>query len=403
MRKKALAGVRVLEYAHLAAGPYCGKLLADLGAEVIKIEEPKTGDDARRRGPFLHDIPHPERSAFFLNLNTNKLGITLNLKIATGMDIFKSLVEDVDILIEDKSPQMMREMGISFEILQKVNPRLVMTSITPFGQTGPYAEYKAYPLNTFHSGVLGYLTPARFPNLDREPLKLGGMFGEYSCGLMAASGTLAALYNQRITGLGQHVDSSKQEAIIDLNRILATQYPNTRACDTRSTSMIGGVSELVPCKDGYVVLAIAEDHHWNALVRFMGNPEWAKNNICENNGERMAHRLEIRSHLMEWAKDHTKEELYHQGQAANCPITPVMSAEEIVNAEQLKARGFFVEATNQMRDEIRYPGAPFKLSETPWAIEISAPSLGQHNELIYCERKGYTKQDLVKMKQAGII
>ena len=173
MSEKALVGIRVLEYAKLVAGPYCGKLLADLGAEVIKIEEPGEGDDSRRRGPFLNDIPHPEHSALFLYLNTNKLGITLNLESETGIAIFKSLVKDVDILIEDKSPKTIKDMGLQFEILEKINPRLVMTSITPFGQTGPYAEYKAFDLNVSHSGVLGYLPPCRFPDLDKDPSKQG--------------------------------------------------------------------------------------------------------------------------------------------------------------------------------------------------------------------------------------
>ena len=146
----ALKGVRVLEWAHFVAAPYCAKLFADNGAEVVKVEEPDTGDVSRRHGPFPDNIPHPERSALFLYLNTNKRGITLNLHTATGREVFKKLIKDVDIFIEDNPPKLMEELGLDYESLKKVNPQLVMTSITPFGQTGPYRDYKCYYLNTFH-------------------------------------------------------------------------------------------------------------------------------------------------------------------------------------------------------------------------------------------------------------
>ncbi len=404
MSKKALAGIRVLEYAQLVAGPYCGKLLADLGAEVIKIEEPDAGDEARRRGPFPGDIPHPERSALFLYLNTNKLGITLNLKTTTGMEIFKSLVKDVDILIEDKSPQTMKGLGLNFEILERINPRLVMTSITPFGQTGPYAEYKSYPLNSYHSGILGYLTPHGSPYPDRAPIKSGGMLGENGCGLSAAVGTLAALYTQRITNMGQRVDVSKQEAIIALERIYAAQYPNDRISDSRFVNRPGLLGDLIPCKDGHVVFQINETHHWHAFVQLMGNPEWAQDKVYDDSHERgNRYAAEIKPRILEWAMNHTKEEIYHKGQAGNCPFAAVMSAEDVVNSEHLKTREFFVDVEHPLAGKIKYPGAPYKFSETPWEIENPAPLLGQHNEKIYCERLGYAKQDLVKLKEAGIV
>ena len=160
MAVKALNGVKVLEYSQMVAGPYCAKLLADLGAEVIKIEQPVVGDEARKRGPFRDDVPHPERSGLFLYLNTNKQGITLDVGKDTGKQIFKELVRQSDILIEDTQPGTMSKEGIDYASLSSINPKLVVTSITPFGQNGPYRSYKTYPLNTFHSGGEGYLTPA---------------------------------------------------------------------------------------------------------------------------------------------------------------------------------------------------------------------------------------------------
>jgi crotonobetainyl-CoA:carnitine CoA-transferase CaiB-like acyl-CoA transferase len=402
MSKRALAGVKVLEYAQFVAGPYCAKLLADLGAEVIKIEEPKIGDEARRREPFLNDVVHPERSGLFLYLNTNKLGITLNLNTATGKNIFKELVKEADILIEDKPAKTREQLELDYQSLSKINPRLIMTSITPFGQTGPYAEYKAYYLNNYHSGALGYLTPRNSPNLDRAPLKAGGMVGEYACGLSSALATLAALYSQRITGVGQHIDASKQETLISLQRVYAAFYPNEGINPTREyqTKAMGG---LMQCKDGYIAVTFFEEHQWSALVKLMGDPEWAQDERYKDMGSRIAHCEEIEPLISQWMLNHTREEIYHRAQALSIPTGPVLSAEEIVSSEQAKARGFFSEIEHPEIGRVKIPSAPYQFSETPWAVEHPAPLLGEHNEEVYCQRLGYSKQDLVKLGQTGII
>jgi crotonobetainyl-CoA:carnitine CoA-transferase CaiB-like acyl-CoA transferase len=156
MAERALSGIKVLECCNLVAGPYCAKLLADLGAKTVKVEEPGVGDEARRQGPFLGDVPHSERSGLFLFLNTNKLGITLNLKNPRGREIFSGLVKESDILVEDYSPREAKALGLDYETLGQLNPRLVVCSITPFGETGPYRDYKSYCLNTLHAGGDGY-------------------------------------------------------------------------------------------------------------------------------------------------------------------------------------------------------------------------------------------------------
>jgi len=401
MPERALGGVRVLEYAQFAAGPYCAKLLADLGAEVVKVEKPGAGDEARNRGPFLNDVPHLEWSGLFLYLNTNKLGITLNPEAATGTEVFKELVRGVDILIEDKPPQLMKELGLDYQALEAANPRLVMTSITPFGQTGYYAEYKAYCLNSYHSGLLGYLSPRNSPNLDREPIKAGGLVGEYSCGLNAALATLAALYSQRATGSGQHVDVSKQESLISLQRVFAAFYPNQGINPTR-LAQATGMGGVMRCQDGYISVNFVEDHQWQAVVRLMGNPGWAQDERYKDIAFRAAHWEEIEPMISEWMLSHTREEI-HRWTQESCPSGPVMSAEEVVNSAQAKARGFFTNIDHPAAGMAKYPTAPYIFSETPWAVDRSAPLLGEHNEQIYCGRLGHTRQDLVRMRQAGII
>ncbi|MFQ5827166.1 MAG: CoA transferase, partial [Dehalococcoidia bacterium] len=193
----ALSGLRVVEWAQMVAGPYCAKLMADLGAEVIKIEPPARGDEARGRGPFLGDEPHPEKSGLFLYLNTNKLGITLDPGTPTGKRLFGELIKGADILVEDKALQKLKELGLDYGSLREINPQLIVTSITPFGHSGPYRNYRAYPLNVFHSGGEGYMTP--FAPLNdplspgRPPLKVGKYAGEYVAGISAAGATMVAL------------------------------------------------------------------------------------------------------------------------------------------------------------------------------------------------------------------
>ena len=404
MTERTLEGVKVVECCNFVAGPYCTKLLADLGAEVIKIEPPGAGDEARRRGPFLHDTPHPDLSGLFLYLNTNKIGVTLNLNSSTGKAIFKQLIASADILVEDRPPGEMKELGLGYDTLRENNPRLIMTSITPFGQTGPYRDYKAYHFNTFNGGGQGYLTRSWDNEQYPGPLNAGGYLGEYDAGLSAAVITLGALYWQGASGLGQWVDVSKQESLVALERVVLAQYPNEGAgvpsfYDQRGRGPVG----IKQCKDGYIVLVMPEEHQWASLVELMGNPEWAKDEKYKDQFSRMEHDDEIDPYISEWMMAHTKEEIFRRGQALSVPVGPVNTAEDVVNSEQLKERGFFQEIDHPVAGRIKYPGVPFILSRSPGRMERPAPLLGEHNELIYCQRLGYTRQDLIKMTEAGVV
>jgi len=386
----------------MVAGPYCTKLLADLGAEVIKVEQPGVGDEARARGPFLNSIPNRERSGLFFYLNTNKLGITLNLECARGRDIFKELVRRTDILVEDKGPGALDSTGLGYDVLNRLDPLLVMTSITPFGQSGPYMNYKAYPLNSFHSCGEGYVTPGQNPFPERPPLRQGKYVGEYEVGIHAALATLGALFYQRATGVGQRLDVSKQESLIAMSTAELSFFPNLGVIPTRGTRgyTVGGI---MPCKNGFVEICLYSEQDWQGLVKLMGEPEWAKGEEYKDTASRAEHSSEVQQLLTDWLMQHTMEEIYQRGQKLRVPIGAYYTPEDLLNSAHLKSRNFFAEFEHSVLGRITCPTAPYRFSKTPWRKERAAPLLGEHNETIYHTRLGYSKEDLATMRGLGII
>jgi CoA:oxalate CoA-transferase len=403
MNKAALEGVKILEYCKTVSGAYTTKLMADLGAEVIKIETPECGDEARKRPPFPGDVPDPEKSGLFLYLNINKLGVTLDPRKPAGADIFKKLVRDVDILVEDGAPGEMEALGLGYETLQALNPGLIMASITPFGQSGPYKDYKAYQLNIAHASGQTCLLPLPSPSLDKPPVKPGGNASDYDPAMVASVAIMAALFWKAITGKGQFIEISKLEALMSMQRVESVTFANDGVIMSRTgiaNPMPGGV---MPCKDGYVVSVSPEDHQWNALMELMGNPEWSKKDWCSNSVARTVHAAELTLMIMDWMKDHTKEEIYRKGQALSCPISPLHSSEDMVKSEQFQARDFFVEMDHPGIGKLKFPSSPYRFSKTPWQLNRMAPKLGEHNEEVFGRRLGTAGEELVKHKEAGII
>jgi CoA:oxalate CoA-transferase len=403
LHERALDGVKVLEYCSMVSGPYCTKIMADLGAEVIKIEPPVDGDPARRMPPFPGDKPHPEKSGLFLYLNTNKKGITLNPEKPRGKQLFLELAKRADILVEDHPPGDMEQMGLGYNYLRAINKGLIVTSITPFGLTGPYRNYKGRALNMSHISGQAYLLPLLSPHSDRPPVKAGGNTSDYDPGLVAVVAVLAALYWKGISGRGQHIDMSKQEALISMQRVESVTYANDQVVMTRTgnkTRMPGGV---LPCKDGHIVVITPEEHQWDALMTLIGNPAWSKEPWCRGLEVRSQHADAINKLLIEWTTQHTKEEIFRKGQALSCPVSPTKSAEDLVNSEQLKVRGFFADVTHPILGRLKMPTSASRFAESPWRFERPAPLLGESNKEIYCERLGYKKEELEILKTEGVI
>ncbi|MDO8490558.1 MAG: CoA transferase [Dehalococcoidia bacterium] len=417
MPPKALQGLRVLEFAEFVSGPYCAKLMADLGAEVIKIEPPDLGDESRRRGPFPNDLPDQDASGLFLYLNTGKLGVTLDPSKLTGRRIFEKLVAQADILIENNPVGVMSKLGLGFDSLKTINPKLIMASITPFGQSGPYAHWKSYYLNTFHAGGEGYTLPGgigwqMYP--ERPPLKAGGFIGEYNCGVAAATAIVGAAFGCLMCEAGQYIEISEQEVLASLMRTDLGKY-NDGWVESRATRSVP-IGGFIHCKDGFVQLIPLWKHMWTALVAAMGNPEWAGEarfqherlmagwqGVTRVSDDILRDREEANERIEQWAMQYNSEEIYTVVQRHGCIAAPVCSVADLFSSKQLQAREFIPEVEHPEAGCLKYLGAPYKFSETPWRIDKPAPLLGRHNEEVYCNRLGYSRQELVQMRRAGII
>ena len=396
----ALSGLRVLEIGAMVAAPYCGKLLSLLGADVVKVEPPKVGDPSRRRGPFPGDVPHAERSGTFLYLNTGKRGVTLDVDDPQGSDMLRQLAADADVILHDFPPSLAASRELSRDSLTEINPSIIVAAITPFGSTGPNAEYAACDVNVFHAGGEGNLLPNglaldTFP--DRAPIRAGGMMASYQGGLTAAVGVLAAAIAQWADGTGQAVDSSMQEAQLAIGYLPMQRLEAEGVVETRFSRFfrMGGV---MPASDGYIELLTLESRQWEGLVRLLGDPEWA---TPEKFRDPATHGPEINENLRRWTSGHTREWLYREGQAHGVPIAPYLSPSEVYQSPQQRERGFFIEVSHPDAGPYKYAGSPFRMSGTPPQVR-RAPLLGEHNAGVY-GALGYSLEDLTVLARSEVI
>jgi crotonobetainyl-CoA:carnitine CoA-transferase CaiB-like acyl-CoA transferase len=401
---RVLSDVKVLDLTWDIAGPYCTKLLADYGADVIKVERPGGGDPARRMRPFLNDDPHPEKSGLFLHLNTNKRGITLNLKSESGKRIFKELVKKVDILVESFRPKVMPSLGLDYEILKEINSRVVMTSISSFGQTGPYCDFKGSELILQGFGGYMYLMGTS----DREPSKKAGNVIQYQVGLTAALATMVALYGAQTRGYGDHVDVNgirEELTSVDGKIYMISGYQYTGHLPGRKPP---SYSTIRPCKDGYVFLvgvgAVTGALFFPGLAKMLElTPEqikeWGRREILNDPLKAWEFEEEF---LTPWLLERTMKQIVEAAQASGVMSTPCNTPESLLSDPHFRERGYWAEIDHPVTGRLTYTGAPFRMSEGGWQIRRPAPLLGQHNEEIYSEL-GYSKEDLVQLKQTGVI
>ncbi|MGH7779890.1 MAG: CaiB/BaiF CoA transferase family protein [Candidatus Binataceae bacterium] len=398
----ALSDLKIIELGELVSAPYCSKLMADMGADVIKIERPGAGDHARTRGPFPKDDAHPEKSGLFLYLNTNKKGITLDISKPAGMQLLEQLAKGADVLVHNVTPPEMDRVGLTWDRMRRVNPNLVMTSIAPFGLSGPYRNFRAEDLTIWAAGGVCVLNGSP-EHADLPPLKTFGSQAGYQGGTHAAAATMGAVFAHARGESGQHVEVSVQEALASMLEMTLEYWPYMKTIATRLGQKPLQPVETMQCKDGYIYLCCIEEHQWRGFVEIMGNPEWANEEIFGDRIKRAVNWDALKVFLEEWVSHQTVLDLYRKAQAKRVPFAPVSTMGDLLSNEHLRARGFFVEIAQPVAGTHKYPGAPLKYSRTPWEIRTPAPTLGQHNDEIFGKQLGLSAARIGELKNKGVI
>ena len=381
----ALDGLRALDASQGVAGPYCAKLLAEYGADVVKVEPPATGDESRRTGPFAPGASRLEGSALFLHLNTNKKGVTLDLDSAEGRELFARLAAESDVVVESGPPGLMESRGLGYDTLRRARPNLVMTSITPFGQTGPYSRHEFTELTVFAAG--GGMFREGLP--DREPLMYGGEIAQYFAGTSAAAATMAACVGAGLSGEGRWIDVSIQECFAghphQIGRRAPFAYtgesdgratPHEPAAGARETFAVG----TFRCKDGYVSFLPLGPRMWPYFARMIDSPELLEDPRLATPRDREQYHHELLARFQAWLDVHTREEVFAATQREGIPGGPVLTTGEVIANEHLAARDYFQRIAHPQAGELTYSGSPFKLGGLPASDARPAPTLGQHND-----------------------
>ena len=376
---RGLEGIRVLELGEMVSAAYASKLIGDLGAEVIKVEEPG-GDPARRRGPFPDDRVDAEKSGTFLALNTNKRGLSLDL--VRDAAALRQLVAETDILIHNYPPRRMAELGLAYEPFRQLNPRLVMCSITPFGLTGPHKDYHAYELTTAHGGGWAWLSPGASERPDLPPLKAAGHQTDLQAGLTAAMVSMAACARALETGQGEHIDLSVQEYVASFLEQNFVYYSYMGQVASRLGQRLLAPWGMFACRDGLIFMVTVEQDQWLRLVELMGNPEWASWEIFQDPFMRAQNWDVLKPYLDEWMQTWTVEALFKAGQERRICFAPVYSLEQLPRQRQLQERNIFVEVSHPAAGTLTHLGPPYRFQDDWWRITRPAPLLGEHTREI---------------------
>jgi len=392
-----LSDLRILDLSDGVAGAYCTKLFADYGADVIALEPP-TGHPLRRHGPFAAAVPHRETGALWLYLATNKRSATLDVTAATGRRIFRELVENANVIVESFQPGRLDSLGIGFRALRAIKRRIILVSITPFGQTGPHACWSATNLTSFASG--GQMSLSGDP--EREPLNAGGYQAEYQAGLQAFAAAGTAAYNADTLEVPQHIDISAQECMASA---LELQLPwwayLKRDIAQRRGNVLSAMVGLFPATDGDLGWQIMP-RNWPAFASVIGRKDLVENPRFRTGYARLQNNDELESIVYAWAGSQSAKQAYKTAGAQRVPCSFVHSISDLLESEQLRARDYFQRIDHPVAGQQTYPGAPFRMSAVDW-LPGRAPLLGEHNEELYRGEMGLAREDLIRLRAAGVV
>lgn len=399
----ALDDVRVLDLTHHICGPYATKLLADFGADVIKIERPGKGDLARGLGPFAGDAPHPEQSGLFAWLNTNKRSVMLNLEADAGRQVLLDLLDGVDIVVENFRPGVIDALGIGYETLKARKPNIVLLSISNFGQNGPYRDWAGSELVLFAMGGEMYSMGVA----EREPLKMAGTAALIESASAAAVAAMGAIYGAKWGGEGTHLDISiyeSQTGGVDRRHasIIGYQFSGRVSGRTSVAAVLGYPNGVFPCADGYVELT-GGGQRWPNTLRMLNapefsGPEWQNPMIMMQPEAKEA----FDAVFIPWLFSHTKREIWAATQAHHILCAPLFTMEDLFTDPVFRERGFFVEVTREQMGTFTMPGRPLVMSETPWTLRRPAPLVGEHTAEVLTEA-GYTSEHIDRLRSEGVL
>jgi crotonobetainyl-CoA:carnitine CoA-transferase CaiB-like acyl-CoA transferase len=388
---KRLSGIRVLEIGEMVGVPYAAKLLADLGAEVIKIEPPG-GDRARKVGPFPpHARGDIEQSGLFLGLNANKKSVVLSLDDEADRDTLAGLVAEADIVFRDLSAERAAAVGLDGELLLRRHPSLVVCSLTPFGHSGPQAEWLGEEINVVHGGGWGWLIPGDAADLSAPPLTVSGYTAHCQAATAAALAALGHHFKAIETGIGECIDVSTMAQVAAMVGEPFMSWTHLHNLVGRSGRRRVNPWGIYQCSDGLVFLAVVEPDQWERFVDMMGRPEWTRRDEFATNESRTANCEELNALIEEWTRHHTVNELFHDGQQRRICFAPVSTMDDLAASAHLSERGFFHEVDHPVAGSLTYLGAPYKMTPQAWRLETAAPLLGEHNGQGFSPRSDRSK------------
>jgi len=395
-----LNGIRVLDLADEKAS-FCSKLLADMGASVIKIEKPG-GDTSRNIGPFWNNTPHLEKSLFFWYHNTNKRGITLNIELNAGRDIFCRLLKKTDIVVETFTPGYLKGLGLGFEALRDINLRLIVVSVTGFGQNGPRKQYKSCDLVASAMGGQMYVSGSP----STSPLKPFGEQSYYTASLFAVISILLALRKRNQSGKGDHIDISLQDAVTSTLENVLVRYFNDHTIPTRQGSLYWNQEFcIIPCKDGFIRITLLQQ--WETLIEWLDS-EGMAGDLMDNKWADEDYRLKHLDHIIEvverWTKTHTTSELFEMGQLMGFPWAPIDTPKEVIENSQLIERVFFIPIDHpEFQTYMNYPGLPYQFASPGVKQWRRAPLIGEDNIRVFQGELGLSKKEIKTLISEGAI
>lgn len=389
---KALAGIRVLDLSRVLAGPYCTMMLADFGADIIKIEPPDVGDDSRAFGPFIG-----KESAYFMSLNRNKRSMTLNFKRQAECDLFKEMVKQADVVVENYRPGTMEKFGLGYDVLQQINPRLIYAACSGFGHTGPYRDKPAYDIIVQAMGGIMSITGAE----NGEPTRIGASIGDVIAGMFTAYGVMLAMYHRERTGAGQKVDVGMLDCQLAILENAIARYVTSGVVPGPLGNRHPSITPFssYTASDGYIIVGAGNDRLWERLCNILDRPDLINDPRFANNGNRTANAKELGEILNAIFTARTINEWLDILEAAGLPCAPINTIDKIVNDPHIKAREMIVEVEHPAAGNLKMPGVPVKMSATPGAVETHAPLLGQHTGEILKEILGWDEEQVTAFFQ----